>query len=51
MYYMFYTLIYLNMITIDTYWIGYFTTLAIQIVICIPIAILDKRILKGKDHK
>ena len=50
-YYMFYTLIYLNMITLDTYWVGYFTTLAIQIVVCIPIAIWDKKILKGKDHK
>lgn len=49
-YYMFYTLIYLNMITLESYWIGYFTTLGIQAIICIPLAILDKKILKGKDH-
>ena len=45
-YYMVYTLIYLNIILLDTYWIGYFITLGIQFVICLPLAYLDKRINK-----
>ena len=45
-YYMFYTLIYLEMVTVDSYWVGYFGTLAIQIVICIPLAIADKKLIK-----
>ena len=45
-YYMFYTLIYLEMVTVDSYWVGYFATLAIQIVICIPLAIADKKLIK-----
>lgn len=46
-YYMFYTLIYLKMILLDQYWKGYFLTLIIQIIICIPIAIVDKKIKRG----
>lgn len=46
-YYMFYTLIYLKMILLDQYWKGYFITLTIQIIICIPIAIIDKKIKRG----
>lgn len=48
-YYMFYTLIYLNMIILDTYWKGYFITLGIQIIICLVIAYLDKKIIRGKE--
>ena len=44
---MFYTLIYLKMILLDQYWKGYFITLTIQIIICIPIAIIDKKIKRG----
>lgn len=47
-YYMFYTLIYLNMITLDTYWKGYFITLGIQTILCIPISYIDKKIARGK---
>ena len=47
-YYMFYTFIYLNMVTLDSYWKGYFITLGIQIIICIPITIIDKSIKKGQ---
>lgn len=46
-YYMFYTLIYLNMIVLDSFWKGYFITLAMQFVLCIPIAIYDKNIKRG----
>ena len=48
-YYMFYTLIYLKLITLDTFWTGYFITLGIQFIICIPIAITDKKIKRGRE--
>jgi uncharacterized PurR-regulated membrane protein YhhQ (DUF165 family) len=47
-YYMFYTLIYLNMIMFDTYWIGYFITLSIQLFICIGLSIIDKKVKRGQ---
>ena len=47
-YYMFYTLIHLNMIVLDDFWKGYFITLLLQFVLCIPIAIYDKQIKRGK---
>ena len=46
-FYLFYTLIYLNLIVLDNFWIKYFITLVIQSVICIPITIIDKRIKRG----
>lgn len=48
-YYMFYTLIYLNMIILDNFWEGYLLTLAIQFFVCIPIAIIDKLTKRGKE--
>ena len=48
-YYMFYTLIYLNLIILDNFWMGYFITLGIQFIICIPIAFIDKKVKRGKD--
>lgn len=50
-YYMIYTLIYLNIILLDTYWLGYFITLGIQFIICIPIAYFDKKINKRSSKK
>jgi len=47
-YYMIYTLIYLNMLLLDTYWIGYFMTLGIQFLVCLPIAYFDKKIKREK---
>ena len=47
-YYMFYTLIYLNMIIFDTYWMGYFITLSIQVFICIGLSIVDRKIKRGQ---
>lgn len=49
--YMFYTLIYLNMIILDNFWEGYMITLLIQAVICLPIAIADKSIKRGKEQE
>lgn len=48
-YYMFYTLIYLNLIIVDSYWKGYFITLGIQTLLCIPIAYIDKKIARGRE--
>ena len=50
-YYMFYTLIYLNTINLDHYWTGYFITLAFQEVICVPITLLDKKIKRGREKE
>lgn len=47
-YYMFYTLIYLNMIILDNFWAGYLLTIAIQFIICIPITIIDKKVKRGR---
>lgn len=46
-YYMFYTLIYLNLIVLDNFWEGYLLTLVIQFIICIPIALIDKAVKRG----
>ena len=46
-YYLFYTLIYLHMITLDTYWQGYFITIGIQSFICFGLAYKDKKIPRG----
>lgn len=47
-FYMFYTLIYLEQIQFETFWSGYLLTLGIQFIICIPISIIDKRIKKNR---
>ena len=47
-YYMLYTLLYLNMIIFDTYWLGYFLTLSIQIFICIGLSIIDRKTKRGQ---
>ena len=49
-YYMFYTLIYLNMIILDTYWKGYFTTLFIQVFICLFLTFIDSKIKRGRER-
>ena len=48
-FYMFYTIIYLNMVILDSFWKSYFATLAIQIFICLPIAAIDKKIKRGRE--
>ena len=47
-YYMIYTLIYLNMLVSGDYWTGYCITLIIQAFICIVLAIIDKRVKMGQ---
>ena len=49
--YMFYTLISLNIISIDGYWVGYFTTIGIQAIICLPLAFIDIFIKRGFSYK
>ena len=46
--YMFYTLIHLNMIIIDDYWLGYFITISIQLFICLGLTYIDKQIKPGR---
>lgn len=48
-FYMFYTIIYLNMVILENFWLGYFATLSVQIFICIPIAAIDKKIKRGRE--
>ena len=48
-YYLFYTLIYLNMILLDNYWKGFFITLFLQAIIIIPITIVDHKIKRGRE--
>lgn len=48
-FYMFYTLIHLNMIIFDNYWKGYFITLAIQTLLCIGLTYIDKKIKIGRE--
>ena len=47
-YYMIYTLIYLDLVIIDGYWLKYFTTIAIEVIICLPVAWIDKNIKRGR---
>ena len=47
-YYMVYTLLCLNMVMFDNYWLGYFVTLGIQLVISIVLSIIDKKIPRGE---
>lgn len=47
-YYMIYTLLYMNILTLNNYWFGYYLTLTIQVFICIVLAILDKKTNRGQ---
>ena len=46
-FYMFYTLINLNILVIDEYWTGYFTVVSIQTFMCLILAFIDKKIKRG----
>ncbi len=48
-FYMFYTLIELKLIIEEDFWISYFTVLIIQSMICIGLALIDKKIKRGID--
>ena len=45
--YLFYTLIYMNLLVLDSYWIAYFSTLIIQGVICFLLVFVDVNIKRG----
>lgn len=47
-YYMVYTLIHLNLVILDGYWIRYFATILIELIICIPVSFIDKQIKRGR---
>lgn len=47
-YYMVYTLIYLDNTIYEGYWNSYFLTIGIQALLCIPLSIIDKFIKKGR---
>lgn len=46
-YYLFYSLFYLNILVVETYWIGYFTTLLLQCLICFILSYMDIQIKRG----
>ena len=46
-FYMLYTIVYINIVITDTFWISYFITLAMQTIISIGLAFLDKKIKVG----
>lgn len=46
-FYMVYTIVHLDMIILDSFWISYFVVLAIQSIMSIGLALLDKKILVG----
>lgn len=50
-FYMFYTLIHLNMIILDGFWKGYFITVFIQALICIGLTFIDSKIKRGIDKQ
>ncbi len=45
--YLFYTLIYMNLLVFDNYWVSYFSTLIIQGVICFLLVFIDINIKRG----
>ena len=44
---MVYTVIHLDMIILDTFWISYFIVLAIQTIMSLALAFIDKKIIVG----
>ena len=46
-FYLFYTLIYMNLLVFDNYWISYFSTLIIQGVLCFLLVFFDVNIKRG----
>ena len=45
--YLFYTLIYMNLLVFDNYWVSYFSTLIIQGVFCFLLVFFDVNIKRG----
>lgn len=49
-YYFFYTIIYLDMVLYSEYWLEYFATLGIQIIICLPLTAIDCTLKRGHER-
>lgn len=48
-YYLFYTLLYMNLLVFDNYWVSYFSTLILQGILCLLLAFFDVHIKKGLE--
>lgn len=48
-FYLFYSIIYLDLVMYDEYWTGYFITIGIQALVCIPISIMDYKLKRGHE--
>lgn len=46
-FYLFYTLIYMNLLVLDNYWVSYFATLILQGVLCFLLVFFDVNIKRG----
>ncbi len=45
--YLFYSLIYMNTLVSDTYWVAYFSTLILQSIVCFVLTYIDMQIKRG----
>ena len=48
-YYWFYTIIHLDMVIYDDYWLSYFLTLGIQAIVALPLTAIDRQIKRGHE--
>ena len=48
-YYLFYTLLYMNLLVFDNYWVSYFSTLIFQGIVCLLLTFSDVNIKKGLE--
>lgn len=48
-YYLFYTLLYMNLLVFDNYWVSYFSTLIFQGIVCLLLTFFDVNIKKGLE--
>ena len=49
-YYLFYTIIYLDLVIYEDYWTIYFLTLSLQFVVCAVVAVIDCKIKRGHER-
>ena len=49
-YYLFYTIIYLDLVIYEDYWTIYFLTLSLQFVVCAVVAFIDCKIKRGHER-
>lgn len=48
-YYLFYTLLYMNLLVFDNYWVSYFSTLILQGMLCLLLTFFDVHIKRGLE--